>query len=135
MYVGNISWDTFEDELTGAFSEFGEVLKCNVVVDATGRSRGFAFITYGSEAEALSAIDALNQTVRGVCVPKHDMDLANTPRFMYLFFFQCRQFSELLLLSGSKVLSAAQIAASASILGLANACMLCCIVLRSLSDF
>jgi len=62
VYVGNISWDTFEDELTGAFSEFGEVLKCNVVVDATGRSRGFAFITYGSEAEALSAIDALNQT-------------------------------------------------------------------------
>ena len=64
VYIGNISWDTDEETLASTFEQFGAVERCNVVMDANGRSRGFAFVTYGSIAEAESAIDALNQTVR-----------------------------------------------------------------------
>jgi hypothetical protein len=66
VYIGNISWDTDEETLASTFEQFGVVERCNVVMDANGRSRGFAFVTYGSVAEAESAIDALNQTVRAV---------------------------------------------------------------------
>jgi nucleolin len=62
VYIGNISWDTDEETLASTFEQFGAVERCNVVMDANGRSRGFAFVTYGSIAEAESAIDALNQT-------------------------------------------------------------------------
>lgn len=60
VYVGNISWNTTEDDLVSAFSDFGTVTKCNVVMDQDGRSRGFAFVTYPDENSAMAAIDGLN---------------------------------------------------------------------------
>ena len=65
VYIGNISWETDEDKIASTFEQFGAVQRVNVVLDANGRSRGFAFVTYGASSEAEKAIEALNQTVRG----------------------------------------------------------------------
>lgn len=51
MYVGNVSFNTEEDEILSLFSEYGEVLDCYVPRDReTGRSRGFAFVTMSDES-------------------------------------------------------------------------------------
>lgn len=62
VYVGNISWGTDDDALRTEFETFGNVEKCEVVMDANGRSRGFAFVTMSSSTEATAAIEALNNT-------------------------------------------------------------------------
>ncbi|PAV18913.1 RNA-binding domain-containing [Pyrrhoderma noxium] len=62
VYVGNLSWNTTDDTLRKAFSEYGQVLDSIVMRDRdTGRSRGFGFVTFSSEAEATGAISALNE--------------------------------------------------------------------------
>ncbi|GLB37260.1 putative glycine-rich rna binding protein [Lyophyllum shimeji] len=62
VYVGNLSWNTTDDTLRQAFSEFGQVLDSIVMRDRdTGRSRGFGFVTYGSGGEADAAINGLNE--------------------------------------------------------------------------
>lgn len=59
--VTNISWDTNDDTLRYKFSEFGQVLDSIVMRDReTGRSRGFAFVTFSSKHEAENAINELN---------------------------------------------------------------------------
>jgi RNA recognition motif-containing protein len=61
IYVGNISFDTTEDVLRTAFSEFGSVDEVAVITDReTGRSRGFAFVTMPQDSEARAAMEALN---------------------------------------------------------------------------
>ncbi len=63
LYVGNLSFDTSADAVRAAFSEFGSVEDVHVVMDRdTGRPRGFAFVTMGSDAEAASAISGMNGT-------------------------------------------------------------------------
>jgi len=62
VYVGNLSWNTTDETLTQAFSQFGQVLDSIVMKDReTGRSRGFGFVTYGTPAEAESAIANLHE--------------------------------------------------------------------------
>lgn len=61
IYVGNLSFDTREDDLTREFSVFGEVASANVISDRdTGRSRGFGFVDMPSDDEAKAAIAGLN---------------------------------------------------------------------------
>ncbi|KAE8333731.1 hypothetical protein BDV39DRAFT_165154 [Aspergillus sergii] len=61
IYVGNLSWNTTDETLRAAFSEYGQVLDSIVMRDRdTGRSRGFGFVTFTSESEAEAAISALN---------------------------------------------------------------------------
>jgi len=58
LYVGNVSFQTEEDQLTDLFAEYGEILDIYAPVDQeTGRPRGFAFITM----EAESASQAMNE--------------------------------------------------------------------------
>ena len=65
IYVGNISYNTTEDELRAAFSEHGEVHSVAVVMDReTGRARGFAFVEMEPDG-ADAAIAALDQTDLG----------------------------------------------------------------------
>ena len=60
LYVGNLSFDTIENDLQDLFEQYGKVTEVGLVTDrATGRSRGFAFVTMGSAAEGQAAIDAL----------------------------------------------------------------------------
>ena len=66
LYVGNLSFDTTENDLQDAFAAHGTVTETNLVMDrATGRPRGFAFITMGTPEEAQKAVDALNGTMLG----------------------------------------------------------------------
>ncbi|KAF8606280.1 hypothetical protein BDV93DRAFT_537161, partial [Ceratobasidium sp. AG-I] len=61
IYVGNLSWNTTEQTLNDVFGQYGAVLDSIVMRDReTGRSRGFGFVTYASEAEATGAIATAN---------------------------------------------------------------------------
>lgn len=66
LYVGNLSFKTTEDELRAAFGQFGTVTDLYVAMDKmTGRPRGFAFITMGTEEEAKAATEKMNGTDLG----------------------------------------------------------------------
>jgi RNA recognition motif-containing protein len=61
LFVGNLSFNTTENDLQDAFAAHGTVTEANMMMDrATGRPRGFGFITMGTPEEAQKAIDALN---------------------------------------------------------------------------
>lgn len=61
LYVGNVSFNTMENDLNELFAQCGTVARCNLIADKyTGRSRGFAFVEMSSDAEAQAAIDKLN---------------------------------------------------------------------------
>ena len=67
IYVGNLSFNTTSDTIREEFTKYGEVTDVHVVMDRdTGRPRGFAFVTMGSDAEAAKAISSVNgQTIDG----------------------------------------------------------------------
>ena len=67
IYVGNMSYDTTENALRELFAAHGEVTSVSVITDRySGRPRGFAFVEMSSDAEATTAIAALDgQTVDG----------------------------------------------------------------------
>jgi cold-inducible RNA-binding protein len=61
LFVGNLSFNTTENDLQDAFAAHGAVAEANLMTDrSTGRSRGFAFVTMSSPDEAQKAVDALN---------------------------------------------------------------------------
>ncbi|MFO0663685.1 MAG: RNA-binding protein [Polyangiaceae bacterium] len=61
LYIGNLSFQSTEASVRNAFAQLGEVSDVHLVTDrATGQSRGFAFVTMGSPAEAQNAIQAMN---------------------------------------------------------------------------
>jgi cold-inducible RNA-binding protein len=61
IYVGNLSFNTTENDLQDAFAAHGTVTEANLITDrATGQPRGFAFVTMASPEEAQKAITALN---------------------------------------------------------------------------
>ena len=62
IYVGNLSFDTTEGDITSLFEQVGEVESVNVITDRdTGRSKGFAFVEMGTE-NADKAITQFNGT-------------------------------------------------------------------------
>ena len=61
LYVGNLPYDTGEQDLQALFAAAGTVESVNVMRDmATGRARGFAFVEMGSDEEAQAAISQFN---------------------------------------------------------------------------
>jgi RNA recognition motif-containing protein len=61
LYVGNLSFNTREQDLEENFSQFGEILSVSIITDReTGRSRGFAFVEMDGREAAEAAIQALN---------------------------------------------------------------------------
>lgn len=63
IFVGNLSFDTTQEDLTSVFTPYGSVERVNVVSDReTGRARGFAFVEMTNRAEAETAISVLNGT-------------------------------------------------------------------------
>lgn len=63
LYVGNLSYNTQEEDLREAFSKFGEVLSATLIIDqASGRSKGFGFVEMASDEDAEKAISSLNGT-------------------------------------------------------------------------
>jgi len=61
VYVGNLSYNTTSDELSEAFGAFGSIVELKLIEDReTGRSKGFAFITFESADDAAKAVESLN---------------------------------------------------------------------------
>lgn len=61
LFVGSLAWATNDDSLKNFFSDAGNVVSANVIVDRdTNRSKGFGFVEMGSEEEAKAAVDQLN---------------------------------------------------------------------------
>ena len=61
LFVGNLSFNTTENDLQDAFAAHGTVLETNLMMDRmSGRPRGFAFVTMSTPEEAQKAIAALN---------------------------------------------------------------------------
>jgi cold-inducible RNA-binding protein len=61
LFVGNLSFNVTENDLQDAFAAHGTVVEANLMMDrATGRPRGFAFVTMSTPEEAQKAIEALH---------------------------------------------------------------------------
>ena len=61
LFVGNLTFDTTENDLQDLFAPFGTVNEANLLMDRmTNRSRGFGFVTMSSDDEAQKAIAGLN---------------------------------------------------------------------------
>jgi cold-inducible RNA-binding protein len=61
LFVGNLSFNITENDLQDAFAAHGTVVEANLMMDrATGRPRGFAFVTMSTPEEAQKAIEALH---------------------------------------------------------------------------
>lgn len=61
LFVGNLSFNTTENDLNDAFAAFGSVTEANLMMDRmSGRPRGFGFVTMSNATEAQAAIDGLN---------------------------------------------------------------------------
>jgi cold-inducible RNA-binding protein len=61
LYVGNLSFDTTDQELEQSFSEYGEVSSATVVKDRdTNRSKGFGFVEFAQSDDAKKAMEAMN---------------------------------------------------------------------------
>ena len=61
LFVGNLSFNITENDLQDAFAVHGTVLEANLMMDrATGRPRGFGFVTMSTPEEAQKAIEALH---------------------------------------------------------------------------
>ena len=61
LFVGNLSFNTTENDLQEAFAAHGTVVEANLMMDRlSGRSRGFAFVTMSTPEEAQKAIQALH---------------------------------------------------------------------------
>jgi len=61
LYVGNLSYETTEDELRTLFAEVGPVVSVTIITDqGSGRSKGFGFVEMETEQAAQEAIERLN---------------------------------------------------------------------------
>lgn len=61
IYVGNLSYQVTEDDLTAVFAEYGSVKRVQLPIDReTGRMRGFGFVEMNEDAQEQAAIDALD---------------------------------------------------------------------------
>ena len=60
IFIGNLSFDSEQEDITGLISSYGEVKSCNIPLDReTGRKRGFAFVEMTNEEDEQKAIDDL----------------------------------------------------------------------------
>jgi RNA recognition motif-containing protein len=61
LFVGNLTFNTTEGEVLDLFKQAGTVSSCELITDKfTGKSRGFAFVTMGSQEEANAAVAQFN---------------------------------------------------------------------------
>ena len=61
IYVGNLSYDATDEDITVVFAEYGTVKRVQIPTDReTGRMRGFAFVEMDAESEESAAIEALD---------------------------------------------------------------------------
>lgn len=84
IYVGNLSYDTTEAGLQETFGAYGDITDCKLITDrATGRSKGFAFITFekpeaANDALKLDGTDLDGRPIR-VNLAREDRDRGGRP--------------------------------------------------------
>ena len=60
IFIGNLSWETEEEDLKDLFNTYGEVTKCTIPLERdSGRKRGFGFVEMNSESSEKTAIEDL----------------------------------------------------------------------------
>jgi cold-inducible RNA-binding protein len=61
IYIGNLTYDTTDDDITSAFEMYGEVKNTNLILDnETGKSKGFGFVEMSEKQDGEKAIAELN---------------------------------------------------------------------------
>ncbi len=61
IYVGNLSYNSTEEELLKTFEKYGEVMSVKIISDRySGQSKGFGFVEMPQQSQAIEAIKALN---------------------------------------------------------------------------
>lgn len=61
LYIGNLSFQATEQDLSESFAQFGTVESCRIITDRdTGRSKGFAFVEMSTDQEAADVIEKMN---------------------------------------------------------------------------
>ena len=82
IYVGNLSFDTTEQDLQQAFEAFGQVTTTNIISDKiTGRSKGFGFVEMSAKEQAQAAIAGMNgKEIRGRAVNVNEARPRNNDR-------------------------------------------------------
>src|SRR5512139_1403902 len=82
IYVGNLSFDTTEQDLRQAFEAFGQVTSTNIISDKiTGQSKGFGFIEMSAKEQAQAAIAGMNgKEIKGRAVNVNEARPRNNDR-------------------------------------------------------
>lgn len=63
LFVGNLSFDLTQDQFTGIFAAYGTVVSANIVIDKfSGRSKGFGFVEFEKDEDAVKAMTELNNS-------------------------------------------------------------------------
>ncbi len=63
IYIGNVSYNTTEDQIRQAFENFGETTSVSMITDRdSGRPKGFGFVEMSNDEQGQAAIDGLNGT-------------------------------------------------------------------------
>ena len=66
LFIGNLSFDTTEQDLKEMFGSYGEITEIKVPTDRdTGRARGFAFLTFEKQSSAEKALELNSTTLNG----------------------------------------------------------------------
>ncbi|MBP7967616.1 RNA-binding protein [Candidatus Woesebacteria bacterium] len=81
LFIGSLPWAINSDSLRDLFSKYGEIVEAIVITDrATGRSKGFGFVTFATAEAAQAALEMDKQEVEGrpivvnVAKPKENRD-------------------------------------------------------------
>jgi RNA recognition motif-containing protein len=84
LYVGNLPWETEEQELRGLFASCGNVLSLEIPKGRQERSRGYALVEYSSPMEAAAAVQRLNGVCSAVTLVDSDCGVLTVlPRSLY----------------------------------------------------
>lgn len=66
IYVGNLSYDTKDTDLEEFFSKYGQLSEVKLIQDSqTGRSKGFAFLTFENQQDAEASLEANDTELQG----------------------------------------------------------------------
>ena len=66
LFIGSLPWSINNDSLRELFSKYGEIVEAVVITDrATGRSKGFGFVTFATPEAANAALEMDKQEVQG----------------------------------------------------------------------
>ncbi|WRT65210.1 uncharacterized protein IL334_002153 [Kwoniella shivajii] len=85
MFIGGLNWETTDDGLKAYMAQYGEIEACTIMRDLTGRSRGFAFLTYKT-SEAVNKVLAQTHTLDGKQIdPKRAIPRAEHERTAKVF--------------------------------------------------